>query len=185
MNTRIAAIGLIILAIVVGVFTYNIINGKRDSGRILTTKPPINTAPNTTQPPATSQDKPVAKIFVVSPDNGGDENNLIEKTVPITDAGSPARSAIIALLSAPGNPFPQGTSLLHIRIENKIAYVDFSKEFKQFHGSSSQGAQVLNAILKTLGQFHTIDKVQILVDGAPVEDFGGDYDIKSPIDVVR
>ena len=182
MNTRYAAAGLAALAIIVGCAAFYIVRHRRAGAP--NHAPKIGSA-NLPGPAGGAPHNPDVKIFVAAPDNKGDENNLIAVSAHIVDAGSPARGAILALMSAPNSLFPVGTTLKHIRIENKLATVDFSSRFKEFHGSSSQGAQLLNSILKTLGQFSTIDKVQILVDGSPVDDLGGDYDIHAPLDVAR
>ena len=61
---------------------------------------------------------------------------------------------------------PEGTRLLGISIVNGLCTVDFSKEFVDNHSGGSAGEiMTLTSILKTLQEFPSIDKVQILVEG--------------------
>lgn len=135
--------------------------------------------------PALPEHPRAIKVYTVAQGSGGDENDLVGHTVPLKDSQQPARTALNALIDADHSPLPEGTQVRDIRIEDGLATVDFSKEFKDnFHGSDTQEAQALNSILMTLGQFSTIQRVQILVDGSTADTLGGHLDISGPLDVI-
>lgn len=87
--------------------------------------------------------------------------------------GAVARAAMEGLIQGPRTPglvgvMPEGTRLLDIVIEHEqgLCTVDFSKAFIENHPGGSAGElMTLNAIVQTLKQFPTIQKVQILVEG--------------------
>ncbi|NMB38054.1 MAG: GerMN domain-containing protein [Firmicutes bacterium] len=67
-----------------------------------------------------------------------------------------------------------GTKLLDLKIENRLATVDFSSEIKtNFVGGSQLEAQLVEAIVRTLLQFDTIDRVEILMEGNRIESIAG------------
>jgi spore germination protein GerM len=125
-----------------------------------------------------------AVIYVVS-QTGGDENGLAPRTVSLRDSDSPARDAIQDLIASRHSPIPAGAHLRGIKLVDGVATVDFSREFQSnFHGGDTQEAQTINSILLTLGQFPDIDKVQILVEGKPIEALS-QLSIADPLPVIR
>lgn len=92
------------------------------------------------------------------------------RTMLVSD-GAVARAAVMGLIWGPQSEnlratIPEGTRLLGISIANGLCTVDFSKEFVDNHPGGSAGEiMTLTSILKTLQQFPSIDKVQILVEG--------------------
>ncbi|MCW3062809.1 MAG: Sporulation and spore germination [Capsulimonas sp.] len=152
------------------------------------TSPPVTTNP---PPPATTPQGPLAPvhegyIYLPSPNGTGDDNELVAQKVTFDNPDDPAREALNALVAAKGTPLASGSELRGVKIEDGLATVNFSPEFKSnFHGSDTQEAQAINSILKTLGQFPTISKVQILVDNAAVDSLGGHFEISDPLDVIR
>ncbi|BDI32664.1 hypothetical protein CCAX7_47150 [Capsulimonas corticalis] len=156
--------------------------------------PPQNTTPvtNNPAPPTTAAPQgPVAPvregyIYLPSADGSGDGSELVAHKVTFDKPDDPARESLNALVAAKDTPLPAGSELRGVKIEDGLATVNFSAELKSnFHGSDTQEAQAVNSILKTLGQFPTISKVQILVDGSPVDSLGGHFEISDPLDVIR
>jgi len=185
MNTRIAAVGLVILALAVGGFTYFYFHARLLGPTPQAVVPVTPPAVPSTQPTPVAPGAPQSSIYVVA-ENGGDENNLAPEKVTNVNPASPARGVLEALIQSPKSPLPAGTRLLDIRLNNGLATVNFSREFqKDFHGGDMQEAQAVNSILMTLGQFSTINQVQILVEGAPIDSLGGHFEISSPIPVLR
>jgi len=92
------------------------------------------------------------------------------RTMLVSD-GAVARAAVMGLIWGPQSSslratIPEGTRLLGISIANGLCTVDFSKEFVDNHPGGSAGEiMTLTSILKTLQEFPSIDKVQILVEG--------------------
>lgn len=113
------------------------------------------------------KDIPITLYF---PDQGADEVHPETRNLMVIDGGV-ARAAVLGLIRGPQSQglvpsIPEGTELLDISIANKICTVDFSKEFIANHSGGSAGElMTLSSIVKTLTQFDTIDKVQILVEG--------------------
>ena len=122
-------------------------------------------------------------IYTVS-QTGGDDN-LVAHTVPLAHSQSPARDALEALIHADNSPIPEGTSLRSIKVADGLATVDLSGEFQaHFHGSETEEAQTVNSVLRTLGQFASIDRVQFLMDGKPLDALS-QLPLSSPLDVIR
>lgn len=109
----------------------------------------------------------------------------VEYFVPRTE--SPARAAIEALIA--GLPesrglrrIPSTAKVLNLTIENRICTVDFSEDILQTNVGSGGEAALVNAIVYTLGQFPSVDKVRILVGGKPAETLAGHVDISGPLE---
>lgn len=73
---------------------------------------------------------------------------------------------------------PEGTKLLDISIENGVAQLNLSKEFKEKYplGSASENI-LIYSIVNTLTEFPSIKKVHFLVEGRPLEVIGSNYDL--------
>jgi hypothetical protein len=83
--------------------------------------------------------------------------NTPAEAAPITalPAPAPAQEALNNLASRAGSPLPSGTKLLSIPIVDGLATANFSKDFRDnFTGGDSDETHTVNAILRTLGQFH-------------------------------
>jgi spore germination protein GerM len=116
---------------------------------------------------------------------GGDQNDLAPRTIALSHPESPARSALEALTEADDSPLPAGTKLRSVKIEDGLASVDFSQEFQtNFHGSETEEAQAINSILRTMGQFPSVTRVQILVEGKAIDALS-QLDISGPLEVIR
>jgi spore germination protein GerM len=82
---------------------------------------------------------------------------------------TPGESQAVPALSS---EIPEGTTLLGIDVTNGIATVDLSGEFGAGSGSFSEIAR-LEQLVYTLTRFEDIDGIRLLLDGIPVEVFGG------------
>ena len=146
---------------------------------------PINNAAGDSPVP---EDVPPHKkkgvIYVVSP-TGGDDNNLVAQPVTWHPSQSPALDSLNALAQAEHSPLPTGTQLRGVKIADGLATVDFSREFQEnFHGGETEEAQTVNSVLRTLGQFPNVERVQILVEGRPIDALS-QLIISGPLDVIR
>ena len=105
----------------------------------------------------------------------------IEKDSPIADA------VVTELITGPQNKdlsptIPQGTRLLSLKIEDRVAYLDFNKEFRENHpGGSSGETMTLISIVNSLTELDSIDEIQILIEGEIYETLAGHWDISKPI----
>ena len=112
--------------------------------------------------------------------------NTVALSTTALPAPAPAQNALNSLTGRADSPLPSGTKLLSIRLADGLATVDFSQELRDnFTGGDSDETHTVNAILRTLGQFPTIDRVQLLVDGKPLDSLGGLLDLSSPLPVLR
>jgi len=69
----------------------------------------------------------------------------------------------------------------NIKVENKIATINFSKELFDFHGSSLQEALLLNSIAYTLiSKEDKIEGIKFLVEGQKIDSIGGHIEINEP-----
>lgn len=78
--------------------------------------------------------------------------------------------------------FPKGTKIRTMKVENGIAYVDFSKEITDLPQGSYTELMLTTAIVNTLTEFPEIKKVQILVDGKKIASLKGHTDILDPLE---
>ena len=99
---------------------------------------------------------------------------------------APAQAALATLTTSPTSPLPPGTQLRSVVISDGLATANFSRELRDnFHGGDTEEVQVVNAILKALGQFPTVSRVQILVDGQHIDSLGGLLVLSDPLPAIR
>lgn len=92
------------------------------------------------------------------------------------------------LIKGPKNPennrtIPDGTKLLDVKVEDKIAYVNFSKELKDNHWGGSTGEiHTVFSVVNTLALCNELDieEVQILIEGQTVETLAGHIELGEP-----
>lgn len=76
------------------------------------------------------------------------------------------------LIKGPQSPegrisVPQEAKILSVKVENKIAYVDFSREVVEKHwGGSAGDAMTIGSIVHSLTELPGVDKVQLLLEGS-------------------
>lgn len=89
------------------------------------------------------------------------------------------------LLKGPSNVsklkpiFPKEVRLLSFSIQDGIAYVNLSTDAKVTMTPAKEEA-CLRAILNSLNQLPSVNKVSIMVDSKNVDSLGGNYDISKP-----
>ena len=72
--------------------------------------------------------------------------------------------------------------VLSVTVRDRIAYADFSRELvTKFGGGSMTEALAIASIADTLTDFAGVRRVQILIEGRPVETLGGHMDISQPL----
>ena len=80
------------------------------------------------------------------------------------------------------NIIPKGTKLYGMEVKNKIAYVNFSKEFvKNFNGGSTGEIFLVGSIVNTLTEFPQVTSVVFMVDGKPIDTIAGHMDLTEPV----
>ncbi|MBW7956411.1 MAG: GerMN domain-containing protein [Deltaproteobacteria bacterium] len=99
-----------------------------------------------------------------------------------------AREALGELIEGPesaqfASALPSGTKLLGLRIDDKTATVDLSREVVENHpGGSSFEIQTVYSVVNTLAlNFPEIEDVQILVEGKKTDTIAGHIDVTLPL----
>lgn len=147
---------------------------------------PAPTAPPTSGPtgsPAPSAGTTIVRAYFYL-GSFADDPGLVPvlREIPATQAV--ATAAMQALLDGPSpaelgarpamyTAVPAGTRLLGLRIEDRIAIVNLSREFESGGGSMSIFGR-LAQVVYTLTQFPTVDGVSFELDGTPVTVFSGE-----------
>lgn len=65
-------------------------------------------------------------------------------------------------------PLPSGTEVIGMTVRDGLAVVDFSQDFLQFADAGRERLAV-DSVLYTLTEFSTIDRVELRVQGRPIE----------------
>jgi germination protein M len=140
----------------------------------LTPAPPL-------PPPAPPRE---ARIYIPKVNPQGE---LIYESKPVAIQNPDAAyTEVFETLIRESGVFPKGARLLGATIRDGTLQLNFSPELTQnFEGGSDDEAALVNAITSTAGSFPNIVRVQILVDGKPIESLGGHIDLLQAIPVSR
>lgn len=113
---------------------------------------------------------------------------LIPEEREVAKGSKPIEQVIVEeLIKGPRNPelsvtIPKEARLLSIKVDNGVAYVDFSKEIQTKHWGGSAGeAMTIYSVVNSLAQVPGIKQVQFLVEGKKQESLVGHIDITGPI----
>lgn len=101
-------------------------------------------------------------------------NNLPFEAVAALVKGAPKGSGLF-------NTIWPGTKINQVRVEDRVAVVDFSAEVLGYGGGAAAESMLVNSVVLTLTQFEEIDAVQFLIDGAKIDFLPEGTDISSPI----
>ena len=115
-----------------------------------------------------------------------DAMNLVPEIHAVDKNDNPARTAILLLTAEPTDKnlmrvMPVSTRLLNLKIQNGVAYANFSPNLMRFGGGSSTELLLVSAIVNTLTEFPEIKAVQILIDGKKADTLAGHVDISEPL----
>lgn len=114
----------------------------------------------------------------------------VEKRSVINGLGL-AKATMEQLLTGPTESslqsyIPEDTEVLGINIaDDGLCTIDFSPEIQNAELNSAQEKYVLESIVDTLGQFETVEAVQIKVNGDTVQSLTGHWDISQPLPVTN
>ncbi|NLN49569.1 MAG: GerMN domain-containing protein [Clostridiales bacterium] len=124
--------------------------------------------------PAKMDDK-MAKVMVYYQKKGsGYYSYYVPLTKLVSGYTNSAEAALNALLEGPGcdlglrNPFPDGTKILGVEVNDGIAFANFSEEILNLTSMAEERA-LTKAITLTLGELESISKVRLFVDGHTIE----------------
>jgi immunoglobulin-like protein involved in spore germination/sporulation and spore germination protein len=136
-----------------------------------------------TTPPAVETSTPAPNVETMTFEvwfARGEHLFVTHRTVPFSPRIGSA--AVTALLEGPdvaeraagvGTAVPDGVRLLGLTIENGVASVDLTGDFES-GGGSLLIATRLAQLTYTLTQFRTVDGVDVLLDGEPIDTFSGE-----------
>lgn len=137
-----------------------------------------------TPPPEPPKPPSEAKIYIPKVNPQG-ELTYESKPVAIQNPETAYKEVFEKLVRESG-VFPQGARLLSATVQGDTLQLDFSQELvSNFEGGSDDEAALVNAISSTAGSFPNIQRVQILVQGKPVESLGGHIDLSQALPVTR
>ena len=114
----------------------------------------------------------------------GEKRNILKKD----DAKGEAKEMIVELIKGPGGKLlrtlPPRTKLLNLQINDAgLAKVDFNQALSKDHpGGSSAEMMTVYSIVNSLSRnFPQIKRVQILIDGKPIETITGHLSLSLPV----
>jgi len=116
---------------------------------------------------------------------------LIVEASAITNQAAPqedlAKIAIEQMLKGPQEnsgsyrTIWQGTKLLNLKLQDGIAYVDFSKEVLGYGGGTAAERMLVDSLTYSLTNIEGINAVQLLVEGKTLEFLPEGTDVSQPI----
>lgn len=122
----------------------------------------------------------LSKVVVYYHKKGsGEYSYFVPVTKVVSGFENSAEAAIRALLEGPAganslkNPFPEGTQLLGVQVNDGIAYVNFSEHILTKQRDKAAENTMIKAVTLTLKEFPEISKIKIFVNGKIVENTDG------------
>lgn len=98
-----------------------------------------------------------------------------------------AEALVLQLIQGPGKgsmlvpTFPKGTRLRSVRVQEGVAWIDFSRELREGFWKGSRSEELtLYSLVNTLTEIPEIDAVQILIEGEPASSIGGHVILDGP-----
>lgn len=130
--------------------------------------------------PSENKDDKLSKVMVYYQKKGkANYSYFVPVTKLVSGTNNSAEAAINALLEGPTaesgllNPFPEGTQLLEVKVNDGIAFVNFTEDILKFQGNKSAERAMIKAVSLTLGEFPEISKIKLFVNGEVVENADG------------
>lgn len=155
-----------------------------EAGRVDTDKSSTAKANPQDKSTQATSDKTIALTLYFA---DGDGEALVAEVRQVPGTSSIAKTVVQELINGPkevgnGRTIPEETKLLNLDIINKVAYVNFSRDFVEKHWGGSTGElMTAYSIVNTLTELEGIQKVQIMVEGKKIETIVGHLDTSRPI----
>jgi len=135
-----------------------------------------------------------ASVFFLQYEEGTKTTYLVAvtRTIPRTDNIEEKIKVVIGeLLKGPdekekadglNTAMPEDATLIDVKVEGNIAFLDFSKEIEQGGGTALMTDR-LAQIVYTATQFPPVDKVRLLINGEAIKYFSGEglTDVENPM----
>ncbi|MGB9790960.1 MAG: GerMN domain-containing protein [Thermacetogeniaceae bacterium] len=140
------------------------------------------------EPAPSSQKKAEARQTVTLYFSDNEAMYLIPEEREVTPGDRQLAEVVVEeLIKGPKSPglsrtIPPEARLLGVKVENGVAYVDFSKEIQTKHWGGSAGeAMTIFSVVNSLARLPGIERVQFLVEGKVPESLVGHADTMQPI----
>lgn len=132
----------------------------------------------TTAPTAPKGDK----VSIAVPTAKGTDIEYPTQQVEVAATADKPLAAAKAFLKS-RKAVPSSAEVRSVKISGGVATVDFNAAIQAGYGLDEESA-LIDGLLKTLGQFSDIKKVQFTMEGRPMETLGHS-DLTAPMDVLR
>lgn len=137
------------------------------------------------------------KVHAAAPENSitltlyfGNEqaDALVKETRVVERSGEALESVVLKeLIKGPQTPagrvsIPKEATVISVRVEDKVAYVDLAKDVVEYHwGGSAGDAMTIGSIVHSLTELPGIENVQLLLEGRVEEAMFGHIATNEPI----
>ena len=144
--------------------------------------PATQTPPTGNEQPDTTPHSIKLTLYFPNPDASG----LISTERTVKTADKDVIKAMFAELATPPSgmqkPLPDGTILKSASVQDGIATIDLSAEFRKNFGGGSAGEEMtIYSIVNTLTTLTNVDSVQFLLDGKKLDGILGNLDTSGPL----
>ena len=143
-------------------------------------------AASSSSPSEKSREAKKWNIAVYYPDDQGMKLIAVKRTVQV-ETGDKYTAAMQSLMQGTKEKgqtaiIPKQAKLKGVTVKGDTAYVDFSQDLvRHFSGGSTGEEMLVGSVVNTLTEFSEIKKVQILIEGKPVESLAGHMDLTVPL----
>lgn len=149
-------------------------------------KNPVRIGPGAEKPTPPDTDKVRESMRITVYHATKDGMNLVPEIHVVDKNDHPAKTAIALLAAEPLDKslmriMPSTTTLLGLKIQDGVAYANFSQNLRRFGGGSANEILLVAEIVNTLTEFPEIKSVQILIEGKKVDSLGGHLDTSEPL----
>jgi hypothetical protein len=137
-------------------------------------------APKRVEPVEAEANEP--EVRVMTPSYAGDKLQFTEAKSKPGTGENPMVFAVNSFLST-SKVVESQARLQSVKVKDGVAYLDFSAAFGQTYGTEDEQT-ILEGVCRTMGQFKSVDRVQFLVQGKPLDTLGN-VELTEPIPVIR
>ena len=137
------------------------------------------------------------KVYAAEPENnitltlyfGNEQADGLVKETRVVERTDEALESIVLkeLIKGPQTPagrmsIPTEATVIAVKVEDKVAYVDFARDVVDNHwGGSAGDSMTIGSIVHSLTELPGIEKVQLLLEGKVVEAMFGHIATNEPI----